>query len=653
MINVANMSVTFGSRDLFKEISFVINPKDRIGLVGKNGVGKSTLLKIMAGKDNPTKGSISCSPGETIGYLPQEISNDSTKTIMDETMTAFDEVLQMEREIEEINDQLATREDYESDEYMEMINRLSDCHERVHTLGAGKLESDVIKILKGLGFSDADMQRPMTEFSGGWQMRVELAKLLLQKPTLLLLDEPTNHLDIESILWLEDVFINYSGAIMMVSHDRAFLDNITNRTIEIVFGKIYDYKANYTKYFELREERLEQQQSAYKNQQRYIAQQERFIERFKAKASKAGQAKSAQKLLDKVERIDFDELDTTSIQFHFPKAPRSGDVVLRAEHTHKSYGDKVILKDLLFDITRGERVAFVGKNGMGKSTLVKMINGETGFDGILKIGHNVEIGYYAQIQEKALNENRTVLQTIEDVATHEWTNQARMRGLLGAFLFGEQEVDKKVKVLSGGEKSRLALALMLLRPVNLLILDEPTNHLDIASKEVLKEALLAYDGTLILVSHDRDFLAGLTNKTFEFTDKRIKEHYGDIQVFLDSHSVESFRDFETSKDKDKALKQQAFGKSSPNDNNASKEDTQQKKDQEKELRKLKNDLKQEEDTIERLEKEIAVLLAQMQDPELFKDDTKSKTVVKKHDDLKQQLAKSMKRWEELGEQIEG
>lgn len=652
MISVANLSVTFGSRDLFKELNFVINPKDRVGLVGKNGVGKSTLLKIVAGQQTPTKGSIMCGPGETIGYLPQEVSNDSTKTIMDETMTAFDEVLQMELEIERINEQLATREDYDSDDYMEMINRLSDCHERVHTLGAGKMESEVIKMLKGLGFSDADMQRPMTEFSGGWQMRVELAKLILQKPTLLLLDEPTNHLDIESILWLEQVFINYPGAIMMVSHDRAFLDNITNRTIEIVFGKIYDYKTNYSKFFELREERLEQQQNAYKNQQRYIAQQERFIERFKAKASKATQAKSAQKQLDKVERIEFDELDTSSIQFHFPKAPRSGDVVLRAEKLSKSYGPKDILKDLTFDITRGERVAFVGKNGMGKSTLVKMINGETDFNGMLKIGHNVEIGYYAQIQEKTLNENRTVLQTIEDEATHEWTNQARVRGLLGVFLFGEEEIDKKVKVLSGGEKSRLALARMLLKPVNLLILDEPTNHLDIASKEVLKEALLRYDGTLILVSHDRDFLQGLTNKTFEFTNKRIVEHYGEIQVFLDSHAVDSFRDFEASKDKDKALKNQAFGKSSPNDN-AAKDDQQQKKDQEKELRKLKNEMKQEEDNIDRLEKEIAAILVQLQDPELFKDEAKSKLVVQKHDELKQQLTKSMKRWEEVGEQLEG
>ncbi|CAN5304948.1 ABC-F family ATP-binding cassette domain-containing protein [soil metagenome] len=652
MISVANLSVTFGSRDLFKEISFVMNAKDRIGLVGKNGVGKSTLLKILAGHQPPTKGAIMTGPGETIGYLPQEISNDSTKTIMDETMTAFDEVLKMEQEIEHINEQLATREDYESDDYMEMINRLSDCHERVHTLGAGKMESEVIKTLKGLGFSDADMVRPMTEFSGGWQMRVELAKLLLQKPSLLLLDEPTNHLDIESILWLEQVFINYPGALLMVSHDRAFLDNVTNRTIEIVFGKIYDYKANYTKFFELREERLEQQQNAYKNQQRYIAQQERFIERFKAKASKATQAKSAQKQLDKVERIEFDDLDNSSIQFHFPKAPRSGDVVLRAEQLNKSYGTKEILKNLIFDITRGERVAFVGKNGMGKSTLVKMINGETDAQGILKIGHNVEIGYYAQIQEKTLNENRTVIQTIEDVATHEWTNQARVRGLLGAFLFGEEEIDKKVKVLSGGEKSRLALARMLLRPVNLLILDEPTNHLDIASKEVLKEALLRYDGTLILVSHDRDFLQGLTNKTFEFTNKRIVEHYGDIQVFLDSHAVDSFRDFETSKDKDKALKAQAFGKATPAANETAAKDAQ-KKEQEKDLRKLKNELKQEEDSIERLEKEIAGILVQLQDPELFKDDSKSKQVVKKHDDLKQQLAKSMKRWEELGVQLEG
>lgn len=639
------MSVTFGTRDLFKEISFVINPKDRIGLVGKNGVGKSTLLKIIAGQQNPTKGTINPGPGETIGYLPQEIHSNSTLSIYDETMTAFAEVLALEKEIEELDHELATREDYESDDYMDKINRLTECHDRVHHLGANKKESEVRKILKGLGFTDVDMERPMTEFSGGWQMRVELAKLLLTQPDLLLLDEPTNHLDIESIMWLEQVFINYPGAIMMVSHDRAFLDNITNRTIEIVFGKIYDYKANYTKYFELREERLEQQQNAYKNQQKDIAQQERFIERFKAKASKAAAAQSAQKRLDKMERIEFDELDTSSIQFTFPPAPRSGDVALRAEHLSKSYGDKTILKNLEFDILRGEKVAFVGKNGMGKTTLVKMITGQTAGTGTLKIGHNVEIGYYAQIQEQSLNENLTVFDTIENEATYEWRNVARIRGLLGAFLFGPEDIDKKVKVLSGGEKSRLALAKLLLNPVNLLILDEPTNHLDISAKEVLKEALRKYDGTLILVSHDRDFLQGLTNRTFEFTNQRIKEHFGDIQEFLDTHQAASFREFESDGKKPKETKPAAKEETNTND-------YQLKKEQEKELRKLRKDVEEAEKAIHKLEQELASQVELLQDPEFFKDEVKSKEAVLKHDDIKARLAKAMKQWESLAEALD-
>ncbi|MDX2002729.1 MAG: ABC-F family ATP-binding cassette domain-containing protein [Chitinophagales bacterium] len=644
MINIAGICVTFTGRDLFKDISFVINPKDRIGLVGKNGVGKSTLLKIIAGKQQPTKGGIVFAGGESVGYLPQEIHHNSEKSIFDEAMTAFDEINQLEEEIERLGEELGQREDYESDDYANMLNRLTECHDRIHHLGGTKMESEVEKILKGLGFSEKDLSRPMTEFSGGWQMRVELAKLLLIKPDLLLLDEPTNHLDIESILWLEDVFINYPGAIMMVSHDRMFLDNITNRTIEIVFGKIYDYKANYTQYFELREERLEQQQNAYKNQQRYIAHQERFIERFKAKATKAAQAQSAQKRLDKIERIEFDELDTSTIKFHFPPAPRSGDVVVRANHMVKAYGEKTILNNLTFDILRGERVAFVGKNGEGKSTLVKIITGnETVSGGELKLGHNVDVGYYAQIQEKTLDENKTVLATIEDEASNEWANIAKIRGLLGAFLFDEDDVDKKVKVLSGGEKSRLALARLLLNPVNLLILDEPTNHLDIASKEVLKEALIKYDGTLIVVSHDRDFLQGLTNKTFEFSNRRVREHYGDINNFLDAHKVESFRQFEN--DRMVALQKEAAEKQA-------KQLKQSNAAPEKDTKKLKSAIKKEEDTIERLEKELAAIVTLLQDPEFYKDEAKSKETVAKHDGIKQQLSAAMSQWEQLNAELE-
>lgn len=651
MIQVTNMSVTFGTRDLFKNISLVINPKDRIGLVGKNGVGKSTLLKIMAGKQAPTSGNIVAASGESIGYLPQEIHSSSTKSVYNEALTAFEEVLSLEAEIAKLDEELATREDYESDDYMDKIDRLTECHNRIGNLGAAKMESEVRKVLKGLGFSDEDMERSMSEFSGGWQMRVELAKLLLLEPDLLLLDEPTNHLDIESILWLEQMFINYPGSIMMVSHDRAFLDNITNRTIEIVFGKTYDYKANYTKYFELRAERLEQQQNAYKNQQQFIKEQERFIERFKAKASKATQAQSAQKKLDKLERIEFDELDTSSIQFRFPPAPRSGDVVIRAEKMSKSYGKKTILKDLTFDITRGERIAFVGKNGMGKSTLVKLINKEEGHDGVLKIGHNVEIGYYAQIQELTLQEDMTVYDTLEDEATYEWRNVSRLRGLLGAFLFGPEDIDKKVKVLSGGEKSRLALARLLLHSVNLLILDEPTNHLDISAKEMLKEALLQYDGTLIVVSHDRDFLQGLTDRTFEFIGGGVKEHFGPIEDFLATHETQSFREFELGNEKDKKDKKQAQSedKKSKQDN---KNEQAQRKEKEKELRAIKKDIDKVEKEIEKLETEIADLVTLLQDPDFFKDEEKSKETVLKHDELKAQLKKANTSWEDLVEKLE-
>ena len=652
MITVANLSVVFSGRDLFKDISFVVNPKDRIGLVGKNGVGKSTLLKIMAGQQVPTKGSILTGPGETIGYLPQEIHHSSELSIFEETKTAFAEIQKLEQEILDMEHELGHREDYESDSYAKLLDRLTECHDRVHHLGGAQTEGEVESILKGLGFAEKDLHRPMTEFSGGWQMRVELAKLLLTKPDLLLLDEPTNHLDIESILWLEQVFINYPGAIMMVSHDRMFLDNITNRTVEIVFGKTYDYKANYTKYFELRAERLEQQQAAYTNQQKYIEQQERFIERFKAKASKATAAKSVQKLLDKVERIEFDELDNSSIHFTFPPAPRSGDVVLRLENVKKAYGDKVVLDNVLFDITRGERVALVGKNGEGKSTMVKMITGmEPTTSGTLKLGHNVVVGYYAQIQEKTLNEDNTVYGTIEDIATHEWSNQSRIRTLLGAFLFKEDDIDKKVKVLSGGEKSRLALAKLLLTPVNLLILDEPTNHLDIASKDVLKEALIKYDGTLIVVSHDRDFLQGLTDKTLEFSNGKVREHFGEINEFLSTHQVDSFRDFEA--ERMKVL--QAQGKTAAATGNNQKKGNpaaEPSKDKEKETKRLKSEIKKVEEKLEKIERELAAIVHQLQDPEVYKDEVKSKTTVARHDQLKKDLAEAMTQWEGLESELE-
>lgn len=651
MISLDSISINFGGRELFNNLSFVINPKDRIGLVGKNGVGKSTLMQIIIGHRKPDTGGISIQDGKTIGYLPQEINVTSRKTILEETLTVFAESMNLEKDIENINKELETRTDYESDSYIALIEKLTDSHERLQLLGSGKQESEAEKVLKGLGFAPSDFSRPINEFSGGWQMRVELGKLLLMMPSLLLLDEPTNHLDIESIIWLEEFFKNYPGALMMVSHDRMFLDEVTNRTVELVFGRSYDYKVPYSKYFELREERYQNQLAAYENQQRYIAQQERFIERFKAKNTKAKQAQSKMKQLDKLERVEFDELDNQSIQFRFPPAPRSGDTVLRGKQVGKSYDAKLVLQNLDFEIERGDRVAFVGKNGEGKSTLVKLINGKEGHTGELTIGHNVAIGYYAQIQEGTLSADQTVFETLDNIATGEWRNISRLRGLLGAFLFGAEEIDKKVKVLSGGEKSRLALAKLLLDPVNLLILDEPTNHLDLSAKEVLKQALLHYNGTLIVVSHDRDFLQGLTNKTYEFNNHKIKEHLGEISEFLDHHRVDTFRQFEAepkvmSKPKPAAKKVEAEKKQTP------KLSHQERKDREKGIRQAKRDIHNFEKSITQLEDDIAALEVQMQDPEFFTANPDGKNAIYKHADLQKELDKTLERWEEAGELLE-
>lgn len=642
MIFINNLSVEFTGRKLFDDVTFVINPKDRIGLIGKNGVGKSTLLNIIAGKQQFESGSITTSAGKTIGYLPQSIKNSSDKNIFEEALTAFDVAIQLQKDIDDITHQLETREDYQSDAYGDLINLLTEKQEHLNIIGVGNMEGDVEKILLGLGFKSTDFTRPMSEFSGGWQMRVELAKLLLVKPDLLLLDEPTNHLDIESILWLEDLFKNYHGALMMVSHDKMFLDNITNRTIEIVFGKIYDYKVAYTKYFQLRAERLEQQRAAYNNQQKYIAQQQAFIDRFKAKASKAKQAQSIAKRLEKIEEISFDELDTSSIHFRFPPPPRSGTVVITAKGVHKTYGNNKILDNLNFTIERGEKVAFVGQNGEGKSTLVKLITGNEKFEGEIIPGHNVAIGYYAQIQEKTLDENISVIQTIENDATGDMAKTHMVRALLGAFLFGEEDVNKKVRVLSGGEKSRLALAKMMLTPSNLLILDEPTNHLDIASKEVLKEALQNFTGTLILVSHDRDFLKGLTNRTFEFKNKQIKEHLGDIDEFLSHHHVETFRDFEMTKE----IKKQATAPQEVSTNT-----TSEKKENDKKLKQTKNAIAKTEKEIQELETAIAELDTIMSDPQFYIKNPNADELLAKYANLKENLDKCMSEWEALSTEL--
>ncbi|MDZ4844367.1 MAG: ABC-F family ATP-binding cassette domain-containing protein [Chitinophagales bacterium] len=646
MIFVSNLTKLFTGEEIFSGISFLVNPKDRIGLVGKNGAGKSTLMKIIAGDMETDGGSVETAQGKTIGYLSQELKGDSRKTVFDETMNAFKEVLEVEQAINRITKELETREDYNSTEYHNLLDDLAHNHDLYNHLGGEDRESNLEKVLKGLGFEQSDFHRPLAEFSGGWKMRVELAKLLLRMPDLLLLDEPTNHLDIESILWLEGFLKNYPGAVMMVSHDKMFLDNVTNRTIEIVLGNIYDYKAPYTKYLTLRQERIDQQMNAYNNQQRHIAQQERFIERFKAKASKAKQAQSRIKLLDKLERIEIDEVDTSALNIRFPTAPRSGEIALEVKNVTKSYGDHLIFKDVSLTIERGDKVSFVGRNGEGKSTLVKIISGKEKYDnGNIRIGHNVQLGYYAQIQDGSLNETLTVLRTIEDEATGEWSNNSRIRGLLGAFLFGEDAIDKKVKVLSGGEKSRLALAKLLLKPINLLILDEPTNHLDISSKEVLKEALKKYDGTLIVVSHDRDFLQGLTNKTYEFSHQKVKEHLGDINEFLENHQVESFRQFEAAKTETK--KAVAADNSSSN-----KEKYEQKKQQEKEGKRLRNTITNCEREIAKLETAVAVLEQKMQQPDFYNDAQGSQRIVSEHSVLKKKLDEFLTEWQTASDELE-
>jgi ATP-binding cassette subfamily F protein 3 len=648
MFSVSALSVFFSGNELFSNISFMIQPSDRIGLTGKNGAGKSTLMKIIAGMQAPTSGSVDFPKEKLIAYLPQEMKLSPHRTVMEETKTVFKEIKALEIEEKQITESLHHRTDYETEDYAKTLDRLNDIHIKLDLLEADKIDMKAERILKGLGFPREEFERSLNTFSGGWQMRVELAKILLREPDLLLLDEPTNHLDIESILWLEDYLRNFRGAIMLISHDRRFLDNVTNRTIEIVFGQLYDYKASYSKYMELREERYQQQMATYRNQQKYIKQQEAFINRFKAKASKAKQAQSRMKALEKIERIEIDEFDESSIHFSFPAAPRSGEVALTIEGLRKTY-HKPVLRDVNLKAMRGERLAFVGKNGMGKSTLVKCITGETEFEGLLKPGHNVQLGYYAQIQEHSLNPEKTVLETVELEATGELSKTHRLRGLLGAFLFGEEDIDKKVKVLSGGEKSRLALARLLLTPCNLLILDEPTNHLDIASKEILKEALLEYDGTLIVVSHDRDFLEGLTNRTIEFKDGNIKEHLGPIAEFLEKYKLSHFREFEMTGKKPEPEKNTAQKPTA-----AHTQSREVQKEKEKNNRKSAQRIKQLEQKIAQLEAEQKSLESHMAQPENY-DPTKPEvqTLMYKHSELQRELSRNMEEWERLSELLEG
>lgn len=542
MISIDGLAVAFSGSTLFSDVTFNINDNDRIALMGKNGAGKSTMLKIIAGVDKPTRGKVTAPNGAVIAYLPQHLLVKDDSTVFEETSKAFATVLALKKEIDELNHQLETRTDYESDDYMKIIERVSEVSEQYYSIEEVNFDAEVEKTLLGLGFLREDFTRPCSEFSGGWRMRIELAKILLQKPDLILLDEPTNHLDIESIQWLEDFLVNSAKAVMLISHDKTFVDNITNRTIEVTMGRIYDYKVNYSHYLELRKERRQHQQKAFDEQQRFIADTTEFIERFKGTYSKTLQVQSRVKMLEKLEPIEVDEVDTSSLSLKFPPAPRSGNYPVIVRELTKKYGDHVVFQNASLTIERGEKVAFVGKNGEGKSTLIKAIMSQLDYDGELELGHNSMIGYFAQNQASLLDEDLTVFQTVDNIAIGDI--RTKIRDILGAFMFGGEASAKKVKVLSGGEKTRLAMIKLLLEPVNLLILDEPTNHLDIKTKDILKEALLAFDGTIILVSHDRDFLNGLATKVFEFGNKRIKEHFEDINGFLRNKKMDNLKEIE-------------------------------------------------------------------------------------------------------------
>ena len=580
MIAIDNLTVSFGGWTLFDHISFMINPKDRIGLVGKNGAGKTTLLRIITGEQQPTSGAVTVTGDCTIGYLPQQMKVADTTTLLDETAKAFDQVLSLEAEIEHITAQLAERTDYHSDEYERLMHRLNDCNDRYHILGGETRDADIEKTLLGLGFKREDFDRPTSQFSGGWRMRIELAKILLRRPSIFLLDEPTNHLDIESIQWLEEYLRNYQGAVVLISHDRAFLDNVTTRTIEISLGRAYDYKVPYSKYVELRRERREQQMAAYENQQRMIEKTEEFIERFRYKPTKSNQVQSRIKQLERLERIEIDEEDLSRLNIKFPPAPRSGQIVAEVKDVGKAFGEKRIFSGANFTIERGQKIALVGRNGEGKTTFARMLVGELQpTEGTIRLGANINIGYYAQNQEDLMDGEITVYDTLDRVAVGDI--RTRLRDILGAFLFHGEDVDKKVKVLSGGERARLAMARMMLEPHNLLVMDEPTNHMDMRSKDILKDALCKYDGTAVIVSHDREFLDGMVDKVFEFRDGKVREYLGGIYYFLEKRKLDSLQEVERrdnrTKSDTKATEKVSAGKQS----------YEQRKEQEKLLRKLR------------------------------------------------------------------
>lgn len=647
MISINNLSVEFSARPLFNDISFVINDNDKIALTGKNGAGKSTLLKILAGLQTPTSGSIGKPNDVTIGYLPQQMQLADETTLIIETRKAFSDVENLRKELDDVNQQLADATDYESQEYHKMIDRMTMLNDRLEMSGMSNIDAEIESTLTGLGFSRDDFNRPTREFSGGWRMRIELAKILLRRPDVLLLDEPTNHLDIESIQWLEQFMQTKAKAVVLVSHDRAFLDNVTKRTIEISCGKAYDYKVNYSKFTELRKERVEQQRRAYENQQKQIADIEAFIERFRYQATKAIQVQSRIKQLEKIVPIEVDEVDNSRLRLKFPPAERSGDYPLILENVGKAYGDHQVFDHAEFTIKRGEKVAFVGKNGEGKSTLVKCIMGEIPFTGSLKVGHNVKIGYFAQNQAQLLDENLTVYETIDNVATGDM--RTKVRDILGAFMFGGEASDKKVKVLSGGEKTRLAMIKLLLEPVNFLILDEPTNHLDMTTKDILKDAIRDFNGTVIVVSHDRFFLDGLVEKVYEFGEGRVRENLGGIYDFLRKKDLDNLQQLELSKSVKRTVTEPANDAPVYNANSGDQDrklSYSEQKEQAKQLSRARKQLKATEEEVEKMEAELKVW-----EDKISMGDASEDTLAK-YNSVQQKLEDAMNRWEKASETLE-
>ncbi len=637
MISLDNLTISYGGWTLFDSISFMINPKDRIGLVGKNGAGKTTLLRVITGEQQPTEGAVSINGECSIGYLPQQMRVADTTSLVAETAKAFDEVLRIEADIERLTSEIASRTDYETEAYAELIHRLNEANDRYHILGGDTREADIERTLLGLGFKRSDFERPTREFSGGWRMRIELAKLLLRRPSIFLLDEPTNHLDIESIQWLEEYLKNYNGAVLLISHDRAFLDNVTTRTIELSLGKVYDYKVPYSKFVELRAERRQQQMAAYENQQRMIEKTEEFIEKFRYKPTKSNQVQSRIKQLEKIDRIEVDEEDLSRLNIKFPPAPRSGQIVAEVKGVGKAFGSKRIFSDAEFTIERGQKIALVGRNGEGKTTFARLLNGELEpTEGTIKLGANVNIGYYAQNQDDLMDGEFTVFDTLDRVAVGDI--RTRLRDILGAFLFRGEDIDKKVKVLSGGERSRLAMARLMLEPYNLLILDEPTNHMDMRSKDILKNALQKYDGTVVVVSHDREFLDGLVDRIYEFRDGGVREYLGDIWYFLEKRKVESLAEIER-KERPAEVKS--------TESSGGKLSYEQKKEQEKLLRKLRKAVESIEEELAKVEKEIADYDARFAVATEYNAEDYAK-----YDALKQRYDHLMHEWEKASYELE-